>query len=233
MNIALFGYGKMGKLIEEISVNRGHQIVAIKDIDSVDVDFSKADVGIDFSTPEAAFENIDACLSMGIPVISGTTGWLDRYEEISDLCKKQNGAFLYASNFSLGVNIFFALNSFLARLMKPLDDYKVDIEETHHIHKLDAPSGTAISLARDIIENSSLKEWELDGEGEGIIPIHSFRSGEVPGTHVVRYSSSIDDIEIRHTAHSRKGFALGAVIAAEWIVGKSGVFTMEDVLNIG
>ena len=233
MNIALFGYGKMGKLIEEIAIRRNHKIVTIKDVDTPEIDYSNIDVGIDFSTPEAAFENITNCIDKGIPVISGTTGWLDRFDEVKRLCDAREGAFLYASNFSLGVNIFFALNSYLANMMSSLDDYRASIEEIHHIHKLDAPSGTAISLADGIIEQTNYNNWELDGNSEQTLPISSVRKGEFPGTHSVSYKSEIDDIEIKHTAHSREGFALGAVIAAEWLIGKSGVFGMKDVLNIG
>ena len=233
MNIVLLGYGKMGKLIEKIAVNRGHNISAIKDIDRTEVDYSNADVAIDFSTPEVAADNIAESLQNGVAVISGTTGWLDRYEEITALCHKLNGAFLYASNFSLGVNAFFALNNYLARLMGSHSQYKSSLEEIHHIHKLDAPSGTAISLAEAIIEHSSYKNWSLDSATAETLHIESKRIGEVPGTHTVKYTSPVDDIEIRHTAHSRDGFALGAVIAAEWIKDKNGVFSMSDVLNLG
>ena len=233
MNVALFGYGKMGRLIEQVAISRNHRISAIKDVDTPEIELSNIDVGIDFSTPEAAFENITTCLENGIPVVSGTTGWLDRYDDIKALCDEQQGAFLYASNFSLGVNLFFALNSYLAEMMSSFDDYKGTIEEIHHVHKLDAPSGTAISLAEGIIDKTAYVDWELNSKTENIIPINSIREGEIPGTHTVQYHSDVDDIEIKHTAHSREGFALGAVIAAEWLQGKSGVFGMKDVLNIG
>ncbi len=233
MNIALLGYGKMGKLIEEIAKERQHSITAIKDIDRPLEDYTNIDIGIDFSTPEAAFDNVKSCLDHGIPVVSGTTGWLDKYEDVVELCEANNGAFLYASNFSLGVNLFFALNSHLASMMHSLDQYKVSIEEIHHIHKLDAPSGTAITLAEDIITNSAYEGWKMDKADEREIPISSKRIGETPGTHTIRYSSSVDEIEIKHTAHSRQGFALGAVIAAEWLVNKKGVYSMRDVLNLG
>ena len=233
MNVALFGYGKMGRLIEQVAIRRNHNIAAIKDVDTPEIDLSNIDVGIDFSTPEAAFENITTCLENGIPVVSGTTGWLDRFDDIKALCDEHQGAFLYASNFSLGVNLFFALNSYLAELMSSFDDYKGTIEEIHHVHKLDAPSGTAISLAEGIIDKTSYLGWELNSKTENKIPITSKREGEIPGTHTVQYHSDVDDIEIKHTAHSREGFALGAVIAAEWLQGKSGVFGMKDVLNIG
>ena len=233
MNIALLGYGKMGRLIEQIARDRDHVISAIKDIDRPEINYDNTDVAIDFSTPEVAAENIKEALQNGIPVISGTTGWLEHYDEVTKLCTKVGGAFLYASNFSLGVNVFFALNSYLAKLMGPLQQYKVSLEETHHIHKLDAPSGTAITLAESIIEHTPYESWNLEEEDEGKLPIRSKRIGEVPGTHLVDYTSQVDAIEIKHTAHSREGFALGAVIAAEWIQGRKGVFTMSDVLNLG
>ncbi len=233
MNIALFGYGRMGRLIEQIALERQHRIVAIKDIDRPEIDYTQVEIGIDFSSPEAAAENVLCCLEKGIPVISGTTGWLDKFEEVVEVCQREKGAFLYASNFSLGVNIFFALNTRLAQLMDARKEYEADIEEIHHIHKVDAPSGTAITLAEDIIANSRYQEWKLNEGSGNTIPIHSKRMDEVPGTHQVRYSSSIDDIEIRHTAHNRNGFALGAVVAAEWLMGKTGVFSMKDVLNLG
>ena len=233
MNIALLGYGKMGKLIEQIAIRRNHNVVAIKDVDTPEIDYSKVEVGIDFSTPEAAFDNITNCIDKKIPVISGTTGWLDRFDEVKKFCEEQEGAFLYASNFSLGVNIFFALNSYLAKMMSSFEDYDASIEEIHHIHKLDAPSGTAISLADGIIEQTTYNDWGLEAGSDQTLPINSVREGEFPGTHLVSYKSEIDDIEIKHTAHSREGFALGAVIAAEWIIGKSGVYGMKDVLNIG
>lgn len=233
MNIALLGYGKMGKLIEQIAIKRQHKIVAIKDIDRPEIDFSNVSMGIDFSTPEAAYENIVGCLENGIPVISGTTGWLDKYDEVEELCKVKEGTFLYASNFSLGVNVFFALNSYLAKLMNPLNQYEVSLEEIHHIHKLDAPSGTAISLAEDIISQTRYEGWLMKEADDNTIKIMSERKGEIPGTHKVIYSSDVDSIEIEHIAHSREGFALGAVVAAEWLLGKTGIFTMKDVLNLG
>ena len=232
MNIALFGYGKMGKLIEQIAIQRGHEVVARIDINNSDQELNEIDIAIDFSTPEAAFDNISRCLNSGIPVVSGTTGWTDRYPEAVALCEKQGGALLCASNFSLGVNIFFAINKQLAKLIGPIEDYQLSIEETHHIHKLDAPSGTAISLADDIIANSSHESWSLETEGGNGIPIRSKREGEVPGIHCVTYRGPVDEIEIRHEAFNRNGFALGAVIAAEWLQGKTGVFAMEDVLNL-
>ena len=233
MNIALLGYGKMGKEIEQISINRGHSIVIKADIDT-EYDVREADVAIDFSVPSSALSNIANCFTNNVPVISGTTGWLDDYEKAVSLCKEKNGAFIYASNFSLGVNIFFELNKTLAKLMNQLKQYDVSIEEIHHTQKLDAPSGTAISLANGIIENSEYKNWKLVEENpENMeLPITAKRIENVPGTHTVSYTSEVDRIDIKHTAHNRQGFALGAVIAAEWLLGKTGVFTMNDVLNI-
>ena len=232
MKIALLGYGRMGQEIEKIATSRGHEIVIRKDAgDSIDI--TKADVAIDFSIPTSAFENISNCLENNVPVISGTTGWLEKYTEAVNLCKEKKGAFIYASNFSVGVNIFFELNKQLAKMMSNLEDYTISMEEIHHTKKLDAPSGTAITLAEGIIENTSKENWKLGTEiSETNIPIEAKRIPDVPGTHTVWYSSEVDTIEIKHTAHNRKGFALGAVIAAEWIIGKTGVFTMKDVLNI-
>ncbi|MBT8285486.1 MAG: 4-hydroxy-tetrahydrodipicolinate reductase [Flavobacteriaceae bacterium] len=233
MNIALLGYGKMGKMIEQISLKRGHHIVARIDLETAKINYGEIDVAIDFSVPESAVDNIRGCLANGVPVISGTTGWLNRYEEVADYCKEKKGAFLYSSNFSLGVNIFFELNNILAGLIANSKNYKVSIDETHHIHKLDAPSGTAITLAEGIIEATDYSKWELDGKGEDTVVVHSHREGEVPGTHIVTYSGSVDEISIKHKAYNREGFALGAVVAAEWIQGKQGVFSMKDVLNLG
>lgn len=233
MNIALFGYGKMGKTIERIALERGHSIVAKIDVNTSDYDLSKADVAIDFSIPNEAFNNINLCFNKNIPIISGTTGWLSKFEEAIANCKAKGGAFIYASNFSLGVNLFFELNKQLAKLMKDFDVYDVNIEETHHTQKLDAPSGTAITLADGVIEQTSKEKWSLDvTEDKKTIPITSKRIENVPGTHVVSYKSDVDDIEIIHTAKNRDGFALGAVIAAEWLKDKEGVFTMKDVLGI-
>lgn len=221
-------------MLERLGTERGHSIIAKIDLDTPvsAIDFSTIDVAIDFSTPDAAFENIRQCLENNVPVISGTTGWLDRYNDAVSLCGKMNGAFIYASNFSLGVNLFFELNKKLAQMMNGLDAYNLDLEEIHHIHKLDAPSGTAITLAEGIIEKSAYHSWKLDGTGQNEVPITSKREGEVPGTHIIKYSSEVDTIEIKHKAHNREGFALGAIVAAEWIQGKAGVFTMKDVLNL-
>jgi 4-hydroxy-tetrahydrodipicolinate reductase len=241
MKIALLGYGKMGQVIERIALERGHEIVLKKDEHNSYEGLSNADVAIDFSIPTAAVSNISNCFNASVPVISGTTGWLQHFEEMVTLCNEKNGAFISSSNFSLGVNIFFELNEYLAKLMSKLDSYTVGMEEIHHTQKLDAPSGTAISLANGIIENSSFTNWTLDSSKEfdpsasehaKQIYIEAKRIGTVPGTHTVTYDSTVDAIEIKHTAHSREGFALGAVIAAEWIVGKHGVFTMKDVLNL-
>jgi 4-hydroxy-tetrahydrodipicolinate reductase len=233
VKIALLGYGKMGKTIEQIAQSRGHDIVLKIDKRITDYDITKADVAIDFSVPSAAVGNLSKALNNNVPVISGTTGWLKDYDDITRLCKERDGAFIYASNFSIGVNIFFELNKQLAKMMSDLDKYKVSMEEIHHTQKLDAPSGTAITLAEGIIENSNYKQWSLDKNDADTIPIVAKRIEDVPGTHVVSYDSTVDTIEIKHTAKNREGFALGAVIAAEWIVGKTGIFTMKDVLNIG
>lgn len=231
MKIALLGYGKMGKTIEKIALERGHEVV-LKITDDIEKhELGKADVAIDFSVPTAALNNITSCCRNGVPVVSGTTGWLKDYPKAVESCEQENSAFLYASNFSIGVNLFFDLNEKLARLISPFKDYKVAIEEIHHTQKLDAPSGTAISLAEQIIANSHLQGWQLENAGENEIPIHAKRIEDVPGTHIVSYNSTIDSIEIKHTAHSRQGFALGAIIAAEWLHNKKGVFTMKDVLS--
>jgi 4-hydroxy-tetrahydrodipicolinate reductase len=233
MKIALLGYGRMGKEIEKIAISRGHEIVIRKDVDDR-IDITLADVAIDFSVPTSAFNNITNCLNNNVPVISGTTGWLEKYDDALALCKEKNGAFIYASNYSLGVNIFFELNKQLAKMMKAVEGYNISMEEIHHTEKLDAPSGTAITLAQGIIENTSKSNWKLGEEeiSEDTIAIVAKRIPEVPGTHTVWYNSEVDTIEIKHTSDSRKGFALGAVVAAEWISDKTGVFSMKDVLNI-
>jgi len=232
MKIALLGYGKMGQTIERIALERGHEIVLKKDEFNTFEGLSNADVAIDFSIPMVAVENISSCFYANVPVISGTTGWLDRYDEMVALCAAKNGAFISSSNFSLGVNLFFELNEYLAKIMSKFDSYKVEMEEIHHTQKLDAPSGTAISLAKGVIENSDYTSWTLEEAKEKQIHIEAIRTENVPGTHTVTYNSTVDTIEIKHTAHNRDGFALGAVIAAEWIVGKHGVFTMKDVLEL-
>jgi 4-hydroxy-tetrahydrodipicolinate reductase len=230
MKIALLGYGKMGKVIERIALERNHEIVLRKGSRDSFENLENADVAIDFSVPNCAVENITACLERGIPVISGTTGWLEKYDEMVALCNQKNGSFIYGSNFSLGVNIFFELNEYLAKMMANLKQYKVSMEEIHHTQKLDAPSGTAISLANGIIKNTSYDNWTLEKATDNQIHIEAKRIENVPGTHSIFYDSNVDQIEIKHTAHSREGFALGSVVAAEWILGKKGVFTMKDVL---
>lgn len=223
----------MGKAIEEILIERGHTVSVRLNRKPEADDLKNIDVAIEFSNPEVAFENISILLENKIPTISGTTGWLEKLEEIKTINSKNNSAFLYGSNFSLGVNLFFELNTHLAKLMKKHFDYKIEIEEIHHTQKLDAPSGTAISLAQQIIENSDLNQWELDQKSsDENLPIFAKRIDNVPGTHTVAYNSEVDSIEIKHTAHSRKGFALGAVLAAEWIHGKQGFFSMKDVLGL-
>ncbi len=231
MKIALLGYGKMGKTIEKIALERGHEVVLRISENIGAHDLSIADVAIDFSVPTAALDNIVTCCRNRLPVISGTTGWLNDYSTAAKVCEEENSAFLYASNFSIGVNLFFELNKRLAKLIAPFKEYSVEIEEIHHTQKLDAPSGTAISLAEQIISNSHYTGWKLDNVGENEIPVIAKRIEDVPGTHTISYKSNVDTIEIKHTAHSREGFALGAVIAAEWIWDKKGIFTMKDVLS--
>ncbi|MUP46116.1 4-hydroxy-tetrahydrodipicolinate reductase [Gramella sp. BOM4] len=234
MKIALLGYGRMGKTIEEIATSRGHEVVVkvSDDIDNHELNGDNVDVAIDFSVPTAAFKNISTCFRKNIPVVSGTTGWLDDYEKAKKICSEENSAFIYASNFSLGVNIFFELNQKLADMMKSLDDYSVEIEEIHHTKKLDAPSGTAITLAEQIVDgNPRLNGWQLDDADKDEIPVYARREEDVPGTHTVKYDSEIDSIEIKHTAKSRQGFALGAVVAAEFLKDKTGIYTMQDVLS--
>jgi 4-hydroxy-tetrahydrodipicolinate reductase len=233
MKIALLGYGKMGKEIEKIALQRGHEIVLKKSSASSFEGLELADVAIDFSVPTSAVTNISACLNSGVPIVSGTTGWLENYNQMTALCQEKQGAFIYGSNFSLGVNIFFELNEYLAKIMAKFNQYQVAMEEIHHTQKLDAPSGTAISLANGIINASDYKDWTLENPKSDEILIDAKRIENVPGTHSVFYNSEVDLIEIKHLAHNRTGFALGAVLAAEWIVGKKGVFTMKDVLNIG
>ncbi|WP_299123443.1 4-hydroxy-tetrahydrodipicolinate reductase [uncultured Winogradskyella sp.] len=233
MNIALLGYGRMGKSIEAIAINRNHTISLKISDTKEDYNFSNTDVAIDFSIPSVAVFNIKKALDAGVPIISGTTGWLSQYGEVLDYCKEKNGTFLYASNFSLGVNIFFEINERLSQLMAGLPEYTTEIEEIHHTQKLDAPSGTAITLAEQIVEHTKYNNWTLEETKSDEIHIKAKRIEGVPGTHEITYNSDIDSISIKHTAHSRQGFAMGAVIAAEWIKNKKGVFSMKDVLNIG
>jgi 4-hydroxy-tetrahydrodipicolinate reductase len=232
MKIALLGYGKMGKVIERIALERGHKIVLKKDHDSSFEGLENTDVAIDFSVPDSAVENISECLNKDIPVISGTTGWLTDYPKMVELCNAKNGSFIYGSNFSLGVNVFFELNEYLAKMMGNLKQYNVSMEEIHHTQKLDAPSGTAITLAEGVIKHTDYANWTLETPISNEIHIEAKRIENVPGTHSIFYDSEVDQIEIKHTAHSREGFALGAVVAAEWLVGKKGVFTMKDVLGL-
>lgn len=240
MNVLILGYGKMGKIISEIAESRGHRIAAKINIENVgeleNVNPDSIDVAIEFSQPEAAFDNVSWAIRNGIPVVCGTTGWLERKPEIENLTQSSNGAFFYASNFSVGVNIFFKINNFLAKIMNGHSEYALRLEEIHHTEKKDAPSGTAISLAEGIIDNMErMKSWKLDHEvsdKENTVPITSKRIDPAPGTHIVTYHSDIDDIEIKHTAHSRKGFALGAVLVSEWIKDKKGIFTMNDFLSL-
>jgi 4-hydroxy-tetrahydrodipicolinate reductase len=234
MKILLLGYGKMGKVIEQVALNRGHEIIGrITSSNRDQLTALKPDVAIEFSKPEAAFDNVKYCLENGIPVICGTTGWIARKPEIDKLTEACNGTFFYASNFSVGVNILFRLNELLAGMMNNHREYRVQLDEIHHAEKKDSPSGTAISLAQGIMKHMpDKKAWVNHLEaGPSEIPITSFRIDSVPGTHVVKYSSSIDDLEIRHIAHSREGFARGSVLVAEWIRGKKGVLTMEDFLQ--
>lgn len=237
MKIALIGYGKMGKTIEQIALNRGHQIVSIVDINNPEEfqsdNFKSADVAIEFTTPATAFDNYMKSFAAGVPVVSGTTGWLDRIGEIKEKCANEGKTFFYASNFSIGVNIFFALNKHLAKIMNNFPAYNVSMTETHHIHKLDAPSGTAITLAEGIIENIDRKDrWTLETADQLTdLPIHAIREGEVPGIHEITYESDVDYISIKHDAKSRAGFALGAVVAAEFTAGKTGFLGMDDMLK--
>lgn len=235
MNIALLGYGKMGKEIERIALQRGHTIVLKVGTTNASTysteDLKKADVAIEFSTPHSVTANIHTCFDAQVPVVVGTTGWYDSFKEVENLCQQKNGTLFHATNFSLGVNLFMKLNSYLAGLMNTYDSYQVEMEEIHHIHKLDKPSGTAITLANQIIEKTDRKKnWSITERNPETLFIKDVREGEVPGTHIVKYTSAIDDIEIMHKAHNRKGFALGAVIAAEYIIGKKGIFTMQDLI---
>ena len=237
MNIALIGYGRMGHEIEAIAIKRGHVIKLIVDQDNAadlnEIKLKGIDVAIEFSSPGVAFDNISKCLNEKVPVVSGTTGWLDDYDKAVSICKKNNTSFIHSSNFSIGVNLLFRLNKELARYMSGYHDYKVSIEEIHHTKKLDAPSGTAITLAKGITENhSGYSGWcSENGIRNGKIPIRSLREGTVPGTHIIAWDSEIDSISLRHEAKNRIGFAFGAVVAAEFIYSKQGIFTMNDVMG--
>ncbi|MGV0830923.1 4-hydroxy-tetrahydrodipicolinate reductase [Empedobacter brevis] len=233
MKIALIGYGKMGKTIEEILVQRGHEVVLKISRTPLPEELIEVEVAIEFSRPEYAYDNLKVLLENKVATICGTTGWLDKQNEVNQLAIANHTAFLYASNFSLGVNLFFELNSILARMMnKYRNEYQINLEEIHHTQKLDAPSGTAITIAEGIIDNSTYNSWSMEEKASDVIPVEAKRIEDVPGTHIVQYTSEVDTIEISHIAHSRKGFALGAVIAAEWIWNKYGVFTMKDVLEL-
>lgn len=238
MKIALIGYGKMGKAIETIALNKGHEIILKIDIqnnqDFTETALQQADVAIEFTGPHSAYENVKKCIEWGVPVVSGSTGWLDRWDEIKSLCEAKNGTLIYSSNYSIGVNLFFELNKQLAQLMEPYHNYDVSMTEIHHTEKKDAPSGTAISLAEQILAQIGRKrKWVNENSlDKSNLTIKSERIDPAPGTHMVKYSSEIDDIEIIHTAHTRIGFASGAVLAAEFAVGKKGIFTMKNVLGL-
>ena len=237
MKIAIIGYGRMGKSIEGLAKEAGHEVVQIfggKNPEEFNVkNLQKAEVAIDFSLPDTAFTNIKKCIEAGVPVVSGTTGWLERYEEVKSDCLEKKGAFFYASNFSIGVNIFMEINERLAALMNTQVAYDVSMTEIHHTRKLDAPSGTAITLAEGIIDKVERKSGHTleQNDGEANIHIDAIREGDVPGTHIIEYKSETDTIEIKHAAHSRIGFAKGAILAAEWLIGKEGVFGMKDMLR--
>ncbi len=236
MNVAIIGYGKMGHEIERILIERGHSVSLIIDQDNASdlnaENLAAIDVAIEFTTPHTAYANLRSCIEAGTAVVSGTTGWLERYDELAALCKERQSALFYASNYSLGVNLMFRINKRLAEMMNRVEGYEVEIEEIHHIHKLDAPSGTAITIAEGLIENiDSLKSWVNDtAPASGEVEIKSLREGEVPGTHTVSYESKDDILELRHTIKNRRTLAYGAVVAAEFLAGKVGVFTMDDLL---
>ncbi len=238
MNIALIGYGRMGHEIEAVALKRGHTIKLIVDVDNEGdlngKNLKEIDVAIEFSSPEAAFDKIIRCLENGTPVVSGTTGWIKDYDKAADICLKNRTSFIHASNFSIGVNLIFMLNAELAKKMSQYGDYSVSIEEIHHTKKLDAPSGTAITLANGITDNhQAYTGWTLtDKTGKGLIPVSAIREGSVPGTHTVAWDSEIDTLSLRHVAKNRSGFAMGAVVAAEFISTRKGIFTMKDVLGL-
>ena len=237
MKIALIGYGKMGKTIEQIALQRGHQIVSVIDVNNMDDfasdAFKSADVAIEFTVPSTAFSNYMKCFEAGVAVVSGTTGWLEHLPEIKEKCEKEGKTFFYASNFSIGANILFAVNKYLAKIMNNFSSYDVSITETHHIHKLDAPSGTAITLAEGILENMDRKDrWMLEKTEKATdLPIHAVREGEIPGIHEIVYESEVDTVSIKHDAKSRAGLALGAVVAAEFTAGKKGFLGMDDLMK--
>lgn len=245
MKIVLLGYGKMGQLIEKFAQKRGHEVVLVVDANNREEitieDLQQADVAIDFSAPDAALENISLCFEADLPIVVGTTGWYEHLQEVKEICLEADQSLLYGSNFSIGVNVFFHINRLLAKAMDPYKQYDVQVEEIHHIHKLDAPSGTAITIAEGILDNSTSKDsWvnEVDGSSSpdlihkpNELLIESLRIEEVPGTHTVLYSSEVDQIEFKHTAHNRHGFALGAVVAAEWLNGKKGFYQVTEIFD--
>ena len=237
MKVAIIGFGKMGKFIKDICEQRGHDIVAVIDYDNHDeldsLSVKSPDVAIEFTGPDVAYTNIQKCLKQGIKVVSGSTGWLEHRSEVQELCNSTGGTFFYASNFSLGVNLFFKLNKELARLMSEYENYHASMTEIHHVHKKDSPSGTAITLAEGLIENNkTYTSWtEASAPDDDQLQIHSERQGEVPGTHIINYSSEEDSIEIKHEAFGRKGFAVGAVMVAEWVIAEKGILSMDDFLN--
>lgn len=233
MKIALIGYGRMGKAVEEQALKRGHEIVLRAGRDWSTDELAEAEMAIEFSLPSTALQNVKACLAAGVPVVCGTTGWNTERLALQASIQQQGGSFLYASNFSTGVNLFFALNEMLARWMAQHPEYRPEIEELHHIHKLDRPSGTAITLAEGILQQRpELERWTLDEVDKNSLNVRSLREGEIPGTHRVRYQSITDDLQIEHISHGREAFAKGAVLAAEWLLGKTGVYSMRDVLNL-
>lgn len=235
MKIALVGYGKMGQAIERIAINRGHEIVTIiNDASDSFKTIGNANVAIEFTTPQSAYSNVKKCLDLKIPVLSGTTGWLKQKEAIEHYCTDQGGTFFYASNYSIGVNLFFKINELVAEVMNTHHQYEPSIEEIHHIHKIDHPSGTAITLADHVVKHLSNKNKWQEGETKNaeVLPIHSKREGEVPGTHSISYSSEMDNITLTHTAYTRDSFALGAVKVAEWLHDKKGILSMNDYIGL-
>ena len=232
MKIALLGYGKMGKTIEKLALEKGHSVVFKSTSESSEGNFEDAEVAIEFSSPEAAISNISKALEAGMPIVSGTTGWLKKYDEMVNLCENRNGSFISASNFSVGVNLFFSLNEYAAKLMAPWKEYTVSVEEIHHLEKKDAPSGTAITIAEGILKYSDKRDWKLNASDKNSLKITAKREEDVKGTHIVSYDSEIDTISFIHQAHSREGFAKGALLAAEFLKDKKGIFTMEDVLGL-
>ena len=235
MNIALLGYGKMGKEIERIALQRNHTIVLKVDESNASTfsvkDLQQADVAIEFSTPHTVIQNINKCFEAAVPIVVGTTGWYDEFEAIKHNCSQKKGTLFHATNFSLGVNLFMKVNSYLAELMNKYSNYEVSMEEIHHVHKLDKPSGTAITLVNQLLEKIDRKKnWSITENTAETLFIKDVREGEVPGTHIIKYSSAVDDIEIMHKAHNRQGFALGAVMAAEFIIGKKGIYSMNDLI---